>query len=133
MERYNLEEVMSGLEDSCLWVTLGFSSRLIANDVLHIVCATTANLRDRELGTADLYLERFEQAYSCYGGAEQITATPSSVQIRLNKKGSDALCFKGAGVWFSVPNDLANYTEALRILQQMTALEHGKRLVVDIR
>jgi hypothetical protein len=131
--KYEIEEVMSGVEDSCLWVTLHFSSQLHDDDVLHIVCSTTVDRRDRELGMADLYLERFEQANNCYGGAEQIMVTPSSIQIRLNKKGSDALCFEGVDVWFSVPNGRADYEAMLRITQKMTALECGKRVVVQIR
>jgi hypothetical protein len=119
---------MSGVEDSYCWVTLGFSSQLNAHDVLHIVCATVASPQDRESGKADLYLERFDQAYSCDGGATQITVTRSSVQVRLNKKGCEALCFQGT-VWFDVPKSLRNYAKALRTFQKMTAQELG----VDIR
>jgi hypothetical protein len=86
MEQYALEEVMSGTEESCLWVTLGFRSELEKNDVLHIVCATTVDPRDRNGRMADLYLERFDQAYSCYGGADLVVATPSFVEVRMNDK-----------------------------------------------
>jgi hypothetical protein len=51
MEEYELEEVSSGVEESFLWVTLGFSSELEENDVLHVVCATTVDSEDRDAGT----------------------------------------------------------------------------------
>jgi hypothetical protein len=95
VERYKLEEVMSGHEADCLWITLGFSSGLCANDVLHIVRT---------------------------GGAEHIAATPLSVQVRLNEKGRDALGFADTEVWFDASNNLAKYGEALEILQKMIEL-----------
>lgn len=131
MERYRLEEVMSGTEESCLWVTLGFSSETEPNDVLHIVCATEVELQDRELGMADLYLERFDQAYCCYGGAESLLATAVSLEARLNEKGSQALAFDG-GVTFDVPPALAGYEDALQILREMSSLECGRRVHVQL-
>ena len=122
MERYKLEEVMSGHEADCLWITLGFSSGLCANDVLHIVRGTVTDEKKSELGVAGLYLERFDQAYSCTGGAEHIAATPLSVQVRLNEKGRDALGFADTEVWFDASNNLAKYGEALEILQKMIEL-----------
>jgi hypothetical protein len=132
MEAYGLEEVMSGVEESCLWVTLGFSSQLEENDVLHVVCATAVDAEDRNGGMADLYLERFDQAYSCYSGAESILVAPSSVEVRLNDKGCEALDFVGGGVSFTVPAGLEGYMQAVEILRRMTALECGKRIRVDV-
>jgi hypothetical protein len=131
MEQYTVEEVMSGIEDSCLWVTLGFSSELKENDVIHIVCAKTVDEQDRKGGMADLYLERFEQAYCCYGGADQVLVTPSSLEVQLNEKGSEALDLDGGGVSFQVPTGLAGYEDAMEILRKMSALECGQRLRVD--
>src|SRR5688572_9504081 len=132
MEEYRLEEVASGVEAGSLWVSLGFSSQLEENDVLHLVCATTVDAGDRNGETADLYLERFDQAYSCSGGAELVLIAPSSVHVRLNEKGCEALDFVGGGVSFSVPAGLKGYEEAIEIFRRMAALECGKRVRVQI-
>ena len=111
---------MSGRETDCVWVTLGFSSQLCANDVLHIVRGPARDGENSEIGMSGLYLERFEQAYSCYGSAEHIVATSLSVQVRLNEKGRTALGFANAEIWFDVSDNLTKYDEAFEILQQMT-------------
>ena len=95
MEQYELQEVTSGIEESSLWVTLGFSSELENNDVLHVVCATSVDDEDRSDGMVDLYLERFDQAYCCYGGAEDVLVGRASIEVRLNHKGREALDFNG--------------------------------------
>ena len=130
MEQYELEEVKSGVEESCLWVTLGFSSELENSDVLHVVCATIVDDQDRSRGMVDLYLERFDQAYCCYGGADVVLVGRASVEVRLNQKGSEALDFDG-GVVFQVPTGLDQYQEAVTIFRKMSALECGKRVRVD--
>jgi hypothetical protein len=112
MEQYGLEEVMSGGEESCLWVTLGFSSKLEEDDVLHIVCATSVDDQDRRGGMVDLYLERFDQAYCCYSGADVVLVGDVSVEVRLNAKGCEALDFDG-GVVLQVPNGLDGYQDAV--------------------
>jgi len=132
MEKYVLEEVMSGTEDSCLWVTLGFASKLEDNDVVHLVCAMAVDAQDRNAGMADLYLERFDQAYSCYGGADRVVATPSTVEVHLNRKGCEALDFEGSDVCFQVPDGLQGYHDAVGVLRRMSALECGKTIRVDV-
>jgi hypothetical protein len=112
-------------------VTLGFSSVLEANDVLHVVCATSVEDEDRREGTVDLYLERFDQAYSCHGGADEVLVGFASIEVKLNEKGREALGFDG-GVSFRVPAGLDKYQDALAILRQMSGLECGKRIRVDI-
>jgi hypothetical protein len=72
---------MCGIEDAYSWVSLGFASSLNANDVLHILCSRVADPKDRELGMANLYLGRFDQAYCCYGGADEVSATRSSIEL----------------------------------------------------
>lgn len=131
MEQYALEEVMSGTEEYCLWVTLGFSSELKENDVIHIVCETSVDAQDREAGRAELYLERFDQAYCCYGGADVVLVAPSSLEVRLNQKGCEALDFDG-GVCFQVPAGLKGYDDAVEILKRMSILDCGKRIQVDV-
>lgn len=130
MERYPLDEVTFGVEDSCLWVTLGFSSPLERNDLLHIVCATSVDAQDRRSGMADLYLERFDQAYSCYGGADLVLVTPALVDLRLNARGCDALRFDGA-VMLDVPESLHPYRDALLIFRRMLGLECGARIRIE--
>src|SRR5262245_38198918 len=123
---------MCGLEDAYSWVSLRFSSPLNANDVLHILCSRVADPDNPELGMAELYLERFDQAYSCYGAAEEVRATRSSMRLLLNEKGREALAFEGMEIWFEIPPDLGGYEEALVILQQMAGHEYGKSVVVDL-
>src|SRR5262245_61080439 len=113
MERYSLQEVMSGDEESCMWVSLGFTSELEANDVLHIVCGNPVEAEDRDGAFDGLYLERFDQAYGCYGGAELVRVTPLFIEVRLNKKGSEALDFIDGGVTLDVPTGLVGYGDAL--------------------
>jgi len=132
MERYTLVEIASGIEEECLWVSLGFTSALEEHDVLHIVCATNVDAQDRELGMADLYLERFDQAYCCYGGAESVVVTANQIEVPLNHKGCEALDFEGVVV-FDVPAGLAGYEDAVRILRGMTLLECGLRVRVEIQ
>src|SRR5262249_49926355 len=86
---------MCGIEDAYSWVSLRFSSPLDAKDVLHILCSRVADPDDPVLGTADLYFERFDPAYCCYGGADEVRATRSSMQLLLNEKGRKALAFEG--------------------------------------
>jgi immunity protein 10 of polymorphic toxin system len=131
VELYRLEEVMSGTEESYLWVTLGFSSELEKHDVLHIVCAMSVDDQDRRGGMADLYLERFDQAYSCYGGAEAVRVGNASLEVQLNSKGLKALDFHG-GVAFEVPVGVAGYPDAVAILRRMSTLECGKSVRVDV-
>src|SRR5262249_11212716 len=123
---------MCGIEDAHSWVSLGFSSPLDAKDVLHILCSRVADPDDPVLGTADLYFERFDQAYCCYGGADEVSATRSSMQLLLNEKGREALAFEGMEIWFEIPPDLGGYEEALGILQQMADHEYGKSVMVDL-
>jgi hypothetical protein len=131
MEQYELHEVMSGTEESSLWVTLGFSSELEVNDFLHIVCATSVDDQDRQGGMVDLYLERFDQASCCYGGADLVLVGQASVEVRLNPKGCEALDFDG-GVVFQVPTGIDRYQDAVTILRTMSALECGKRIRVEV-
>jgi len=121
-----------GLENAYSWVSLRFSSPLDANDVLHILCSRVADPDGPVLGTSDLYFERFNQAYCCYGGADEVRATRSSMQILPKEKGREALAFEGTEIWFEIPPDLGGYEEALGILQQMADHEDGNSVVVDL-
>jgi hypothetical protein len=131
MERYALEEVMSGIDDGCLWVTLGFSSKRATNDVLHVVCAKTVDPTSRACGMANLFLERLDQDESCYSATVAVVATPTGVTIRLNKKDAKPLLFKAGLLSFQAPPRLPGYADALKILKQMSAMECGRRIRVE--
>ena len=92
-QKYELQSIKSGVSGSDLWVSLGFSSPLEKWDVLHVVCAKKVDDQDRELGMDSIYLERFDQAYSCYQGASSIRVHQYGVDFRLTKHGAKALDF----------------------------------------
>ena len=131
MERYVLEEVMSGIDKWCLWVTLGFSSKREKNDVLHLVCATTVDPTSRARGMANLFLERLDQDESCYPEDVTVVAARTGVTIRLNKKDAKALFFKPGLLSFQAPPRLPGYADALKMLKRMSAMECGRRIRVE--
>ncbi len=128
MERYVLEEIMSGQDQGCVWVTLGFSSKREKNDVLHIVCAEVVTEQDRRNGTASLYLERLDQGEACYSPATSVLVTRTSVEVRLNKKDAGVLVFKPGVLYFEVPRGLSGFDDAFKTLKQMSTLECGKKV-----
>ena len=125
METYDLKEIMSGDDEDCLWVTLGFSSDLEELDVLHIVCGKWIDPQGRKTGMDGIYLERFDQAYSGYKGADSIGVSPSIIKIGLNRKGKKALGFKGA-VTFRVPKKLKGLSKALKVFAKMSGYDCGR-------
>ena len=125
MELYDLKEIMSGEDEHCLWVTLGFSSDLEGLDVLHIVCGKSVEDQDLENGTDGIYLERFDQAYSGYKGADSIRVSPSEITVELNSEGQKELDFKGA-VSFRVTEGLKGSGDAYLILAKMLRYAYGQ-------
>ncbi len=75
MEKIEIKELMAGNDDETLWVSIGFSSELEELDD-----------QDVASGMDGIYLERFDQAYSCYKGASQILVEHNSILIQLNKQ-----------------------------------------------
>ena len=118
MKRYRLKTVASGA-NAGLWVSLGFTSSLERKDVLHIVSgdqATAAGARSR----ARLYVERFEQLYSCNGGGELVRVRPTSVEVHLTAKAEHLLSFESGVLLFEFEKRLPGYAEAVRTFRAMT-------------
>jgi len=118
MPRFPLEEVSSGSGDGGLWVTLGFISDLEHNDVLHIVGGDADAARDHD--DKRLYLERFDQSYSCQHGGESVLVRRASIEVQLSEEAREELEFDDRSVLFDVPQDLDGYDDALTIFGEMS-------------
>jgi hypothetical protein len=115
-QRYSLKEVMSGAAPS-RWVTLGFTSTLEANDVLHIVASEHAG---EEAGPdRTLYVERSDQAYSAERGARAVHALANSVEVELTAEAQRALRFSTRLLSFDGAEQLPGYADARRIFKEM--------------
>ena len=123
-ETFQLVSVQSGEDDGCLWVSLGFTSALQKYDVLHVVCGQEVDDQDRKLGMDGIYLERFDQAYSGYKGAREITVSESRVEVLLTKRGAKDLAFSGP-VSFMCSKRLKGYAHAVRVFRRMSEQECG--------
>jgi len=126
MVTFPIVEIMSGEEDAIFWVTLGFSSELETNDVLHIVCAKSPDLATRESGMESIYLERFDQAYSCYGGVTGIATSSDAITVTLNAHGQQALNLPRC-VRF-INQETFGYSAAVSTLQTMSKFPWGKAI-----
>jgi hypothetical protein len=126
-ESFEVVEISSGRHEDTLWVSVGFSSELQESDVLHFVCAMDVDEQDRRLGHDAMYLERFDQAYSCYSGAEAIVIGATGLQIKLNAHGCESLSLANE-VDFLVAPDLQGWSEAVGIFKRMQDLECGSVL-----
>jgi len=124
-ETYPIEEITAGVADNCLWVSIGFSSKLEKLDVLHVVCAMSVDAQDRTLGHDSIYMERFDQAYSCYSGAERIEVKPQSIEVALKSRGSKNLSLS-RNVLFVVPPRLKGWSTASRIFKRMSSMPCGR-------
>lgn len=125
MRTYPIEEVHSGEDEDCLWVSLGFASAGQPADVLHIVCARTPDAQDRALGMAEIYLERDDQSRGGYAGADRILAGADAVAVELNAAGRERLAFD-APLRLTWPAALAGKDAALAVLARMSACECGR-------
>lgn len=125
MRTYPIEEIHSGEDDGCLWVSLGFASPDAPLDVLHIVCALRPDAQDRALGMAAIYLERDDQSRGGYAGADRIHAGEDAVTVELNAAGRDCLEFDAPLrlTWTHAP---PGRREALAILARMSGCECGR-------
>jgi hypothetical protein len=129
---YEVDEILSGVADDDLWVSIGFSSELEPRDVLHVVCATSVDEQDRKLGHDTIYLERFDQAYSCYAGAERISAGGAGIEVVLTLQGARDLDLP-TKVSFVCPAGLEGWPDALHMLGRMSAYECGRVVSIDGR
>jgi hypothetical protein len=124
-ETYRVQEIRSGNSNDCLWVSVAFSSELERDDVLHIVCATSVDEQDRRLRQNTIYLERFDQAYSCYEGADRITVSSNRIDVEFNNAGTEHLSFTRS-VAFLSNKDLHGWAEALVVFREMSKHECGR-------
>ncbi len=124
IEEYILEEVKSGETEEVLWVSLGFRSELEQLDVLHVVCAKTVDSQDRKNGHVSIYLERFDQAYSCYSGASAIEHRKDCVIVDFTEHGAEKLDF-APRLLLSVSSRVGGYTDARDVMGKMAFLECG--------
>ncbi|MFK5924811.1 MAG: Imm10 family immunity protein [Verrucomicrobiota bacterium] len=124
MEVRELKELMSGSDEDCLWVTLGFASELESCDVLHIVCDKKTDDQDRSYGMEGIYLERSDQSLGGYRGADKIEIKESEVLLELNDEGQKQLGFNGA-VLFFYGKETEGAEGALRVFSEMPKYECG--------
>jgi hypothetical protein len=124
---YGVVEISSGLHEETLWVSVGFSSDLESQDVLHFVCALEVDDQDRRLGHNAIYLERFDQAYSCYAGAEAVLVGAKGIDVKLNAHGCENLSLPQS-VEFVVTSSLKGWEDAQAIFRRMQDLECGRVL-----
>ena len=117
MSRFALEEVSSGSNEG-LWVTLGFVSDLERNDVLHIIGGDADAVREHD--DKRLYLERFDQSYSCEHGGESVLVRPKTIEVRLSEEAREELHFDELSLVFEIPRSLDGYDDALKIFGEMS-------------
>ena len=130
-ERHVLKWVKSGELEDTLWVSLGFTSTLETDDRLHVVCATTFDAQDIKHRMDTIYLERFDQAYSCYHGAQSIEVTSNGVRLKLNAHGRKSLDFR-EHLHLALPKGaLRGWKSALRVFAKMQAHHCGEVVKVD--
>jgi hypothetical protein len=125
MATFDLVEISAGVHEETLWVSVGFSSDLEDQDVLHVVCALEVDDQDRRLGHDAIYLERFDQANSCYAGAEEIAIGAEGIELKLNAHGCESLSLPQS-VMFVVSSTLKGWGNAQAIFRRMRDLECGR-------
>jgi hypothetical protein len=93
MSTIQIEEMAAGEDESTVWVSLGFKSDISPFDVLFIVCGKSKDEQQIQHGMDKLYLERFDQGMSCYGGADSIRLGASEVTIHFTPVGTKRMHF----------------------------------------
>ena len=124
---YALVECQSGSEPDYLWASLGFSSPAVATDVIHIVVAKEVPAKCATLGHDTVYLERYEQGLSCYGGVEKIAVAENFLLLDLDATGRTALDFCGP-LQLTECASVSGYGQALKLFEQMCDLHCGRAI-----
>ena len=134
MKRFRLRTIASG-KKAGLWVSLGFSSSLTRRDVLHVVSgdqATPAGSRSR----SRLYVERFDQLYSCNRGCDLVRVGPKSIEVHLTPKAAHLLSFKSSVLLFefdkrppSRPGRQGGDTQAMEVFRAMADVNRRVEVV----
>src|SRR3989442_4323368 len=132
METFTLEQIGSGVDMiGCIWVTLGFSSALQSNDVLHLVCPEEVSPEERRQrqGLDGLYVERFDQSLGCYHGVDRVTVKGRCIDVEFNAQGAKQLQFAGP-VTFIAPEGLSGFDQAVETFRAIARCEDGS--VVEV-
>jgi Immunity protein 10 len=120
MSSHQIRRVRSGIEDDVAWVSIWFRTEARNLEVLHIVCGKTIE----DSITGHLYMERYDQAVACYGGAEKITICNDVIDLQLNKKGTKSLMLE-ASLALVVSEALSGWKKAVRVFQEMSNYPTG--------
>lgn len=120
-----LEEIKSGDDNGCLWISLGYVSEDNPYDVLHIVVAKEVDEQDRRLSHNVVYLEGDDQDKSCYGGAAYITVTQDAVALSLNTQGLNSLGFSRSPTFVGLESTSGG-AAAKKVFEEMAGYECGR-------
>ncbi len=120
MQGHQIRRVRSGIEDSYAWVSIWFRTDARNLEVLHIVCGNTAD----DPITGQLYMERYDQAVACYGGAKKVFVGDNGMDLHLNKKGIKSLMLEGS-LTLLTTEKLAGWKKAIRVFQEMANYPTG--------
>ena len=123
---YPLASIKSGHDEMAgIWISVGFSSEDRELDVLHIVGGDPVSPQHAKYGYLPIYLERYDQALSCYQGAEQISVDDASLTVTLTKKAQDALHLPQR-LHFECAKIDDDFRAAREIFKKMQQYESGK-------
>ncbi len=124
--KYPLVSIKSGDDEMTgIWVSIGFSSKERDADVLHLVGGDPVSPQHARMGWLPIYLERYDQALSCYQGADKIVVKDDSINITLNNTGRSALHLPKTLEFVSAkPDD--DFKQARDIFAKMKTYESGK-------
>lgn len=127
LKRYRLLTIASG-SNAGLWVSIGFSSLLKRNDVLHVVAGEQPRPGGAQ-SRARLYVERFDQIYSCDGGAECVRVRPQSIEVHLTPKAAHLLSFESNVLLFECERRPSGYAKAMDTLREIARV--NRRVKVE--
>lgn len=123
---------MSGDDDLCLWVSLGYTSDTNPHDVFHIVVAKEVDEQDRRLSMDAIYLEGDDQGKSCYDGADSILVSDKAIEVRLNDRGLEKLGFSESFVFLGFDASKGQ-SECKDIFKKMTEFECGSVISIHFQ
>ena len=126
LKRYRLLTIASG--SSALWVSIGFSSLLKRNDVLHVAAGEQPKPAGAQ-SRARLYVERFDQIYSCDGGAEFVRVRPQSIEVHLTPKAAYLLSFESNVLLFECERRPSGYAKAMDTFREIARV--NRRVQVE--
>jgi hypothetical protein len=121
MESCEIRAIRSGFEETYAWVTLWYRAEPRRLSVLHIVVSSPD-----EQGSPDpVYLERQDQGFACYGGADRILVGDQGIRIQLNATGAKALGL-GRTLMLTVPPKLSGWKKAGKVFKTVAGVTSKK-------